>query len=356
MKCDIIIPVWNQPEVTKACINSILKNTNHPFRLIIIDNGSDKLTSDYLESLDSINGLNFLLIKNSENLGFVKAINQGMSASDAPFVCLMNNDTVAAAGWLEEMVGVMGSSAGIGIVNPSSNTLGQHARRGESIEFYASGLRRYKDQTQEMYSVRGFCMLIKRAVIDRIGFLDEAYGMGYFEENDYSVRAKRAGFRIVRAKGAYVYHKEETTFKVMAGRCELFEANEKIYNRKWGKALNLIFVTCENDFSVSRMPVIRKLLGAGHKITVFSDKKDILSGLVDHINLKERHFSPFLFLLGASYKIRRKRKKGIDCVVADGEKLYKSLTAVNFIHGIEIIKSDDSAVLEYCDKKSRKGL
>jgi len=355
MRCDIIIPVWNQPDVTKDCIDSILKNTAYPFRLIIIDNGSGKPTADYLKSLNSVKDPDLLLIKNAENLGFVKATNQGMLASDAPTVCLMNNDTIVTPEWLGEMIRVIETSPEIGIVNPSSNTLGQHAPRGESVESYASSLKRFKGQTQEMYSVRGFCMLIKRAVIGRIGFFDEEYGTGYFEENDYSVRAHKAGFRIVRAKGAYVYHKEETTFKCMVNKSALFKASEKVYNRKWGRPLDLILVTRQNDFFTSRMPIIEKLLGSGHKITVFSDKKYVSSGPMDHINLKGRHLSRFLFLLGVSYKIRRRRKKGIDCVIADGDRLHKSLKALSFIHGIEIIKLDDSAALEYCDKLSRKG-
>jgi len=356
MRCDIIIPVWDQLEATRACVDSILKNTDNPFRLIVIDNGSGISAKDYLKSLSGVKGLDILLIRNEENLGFVKAINQGMAASDAGLICLMNNDTIAAAGWLGEMIGIMESSPDIGVVNPSSNTLGQFPGPGESIESCASGLKNFKGQMQEMYSARGFCMLIKRAVVDSIGFLDEAYGMGYFEESDYSVRARRAGFRIVRAKGAYVYHKEETTFNSMADKRALFEKSEKVYNRKWGRPLDLVLVTRQNDFFKDRMPVIEKLLSAGYKINVFSDKKDVSSGPIDHINLRVRHFSRFHFLLGVSYKIQRRRKKGIDCVIVEGDRLYRSLKALSFMHGIEVIKLDDSAVLEYCDKLSREGL
>ena len=75
MKCDIIIPVWNQLEVTKDCVDSIIRNTKYPFRLVIIDNASDKKTTDYLDSLKADKRLGLLLIRNEKNFGFVKAVN-----------------------------------------------------------------------------------------------------------------------------------------------------------------------------------------------------------------------------------------------------------------------------------------
>ena len=101
MKCDIIIPVWNQPEATRECIESIVRGTNYPYRLILVDNGSGPETRSYLEELRKRPAPEVKLIRNEENLGYIKAVNQGLKASDAPYVCLMNNDTIPGAGWLE---------------------------------------------------------------------------------------------------------------------------------------------------------------------------------------------------------------------------------------------------------------
>src|SRR3989338_488088 len=214
-RCDIIIPVWNQPEATKECVDSIFEYTDYPYRLIVIDNGSDKETEGYLKNLKEENETDFVLIRNDSNLGFVKAINQGIRQSDAAYVCVMNNDVIATDRWLGEMVKAMASDPRIGLVNPSSNTLGQFPREGESIHDYASSLKRSSGETQELYSCRGFCMLLKRKVIEDIGLLDEIYDVGYYDEADYCERAKISGFMAVRAKAAYVYHKERVSFETL---------------------------------------------------------------------------------------------------------------------------------------------
>ena len=352
-KCDIVIPVWNQLEATKECLEAIFSNTGYPYRIIAINNGSDDPTARYLDSLKNTPDRHVAVISNDKNLGFVKATNQGVAASDAPLVCLMNNDTIATSGWLEEMVSVMESYPEIGVVNPSSNTLGQYPGRGEKIDSYAVSLGRFKGQVQEMYAARGFCMLIKREVIDKIGFLDETYGLGYFEETDYSARAGRAGFRIVRAKGAYVYHKEETTFKDLADKHALFEANEKVYNRKWGRALNIAFVTRSRDLPEDRKKLLNKLLDAGHNLLVFSDRSEVFSGLIDHINIRKLRLLPVFFTYAVSYKIRERReKKPVDCIVTDDKKLIDYLEGLNFMHGVSVLAFDEGAIMSYCTKKS----
>ena len=98
--CDIIIPVFDQLELTGRCLESIKARTGSPYRLILIDNASAGGTRDFLEGFRASNS-NVTLIRNEENLGWVKAINQGMRLSTAPYVCIMNNDTVVRSdGWL----------------------------------------------------------------------------------------------------------------------------------------------------------------------------------------------------------------------------------------------------------------
>ena len=91
MKCDIIMPVWDQLEFTKECITSINNNTKYPIRLIIIDNASKRNTKEYLSSLAGEVNFEIKLIRNEENLGFVKAVNQGLKESSAPYICILNN-------------------------------------------------------------------------------------------------------------------------------------------------------------------------------------------------------------------------------------------------------------------------
>jgi GT2 family glycosyltransferase len=120
--CDVIIPIWNQPEMTKRCLDSVLAATAESVRLILVDNGSEPSTQDWLRQFAAQSTVPAELIRNRENLGFIKAVNQGIRAARAPWVCLLNNDTVVTSGWLTEMIRVAESDPKIGLVNPTSNS------------------------------------------------------------------------------------------------------------------------------------------------------------------------------------------------------------------------------------------
>ena len=85
LRCDIIIPVWNQLDYTSSCLNSIFRSTRILFRIIIIDNASDKQTAQYLDSIKKKYPEQIVLIRNRENLGWIKAVNQGIFYSDSRY-------------------------------------------------------------------------------------------------------------------------------------------------------------------------------------------------------------------------------------------------------------------------------
>jgi GT2 family glycosyltransferase len=247
MECDIVIPVWNQLQLTRDCIDSIEKNTGPLYRLVIIDNASDKDTAEYLGSLEKKVPARFRVIRNPANTGFIKAANRGMADSKSPFVCVMNNDTIATGGWLDELIAVAKSGKDIGIVNPSSNNLGQRPSDGEPLAHYADKLRCRRGEHVELGAAIGFCMLIKREVIDRIGLFDEIYGMGNFEDTDYSRRAVKEGFRCVRSCGSYVYHRESSSFGKVRTFDEDFRRNREIFEFRWGKPKRVAYVLDNYD-------------------------------------------------------------------------------------------------------------
>ena len=77
-RCDIVIPVWNNLELTRDCVDSIQKHTVYPYRVVIVDNASDTPTKEYLDTLEKENKGNVVVIKNIKNEGFVKGVNKGM--------------------------------------------------------------------------------------------------------------------------------------------------------------------------------------------------------------------------------------------------------------------------------------
>ena len=355
--CDIIIPVWDQLKTTQDCIESITRNTAYPYRLMIVDNGSGKETRDYLDSLKAGAGLNIELIRNEKNLGFVKAVNQGMKASSAPYICLMNNDTIATDGWLEEMVKIAEAGPEVGIVNPSSNTFGQDPCGG-SIEEYAAALKRFAGRTQELYAARGFCMLIKRDLIERIGPFDEIFSIGYFEETDFSYRAQAAGFSIVRAKGAYVYHRENVSFKELKDSKGLFAGNEKIFFERWGRPVRVGYFA-DNAIARDKIEKIAESVArSGHQIFIFLKKGIDWPVALDHINIRRVDVDPLFFCFSSVYSVfKRKNKKKLEILLTDNKFLGNILSGLRSIHDSEVIVGPDvNDLLQIINKASRRGV
>ena len=355
MKCDIIIPVWNQLEVTKDCVASIIKHTDYPYRLIIIDNSSDRPTEEYLKGLKDKNGLEIRLIRNEKNLGFVKAVNQGIKESTGPYLCIMNNDTIATEGWLKELIDIMDAYPDIGLLNPSSNTSGQFPPEGSSIDEYAASLKPLKGKTQELYTCRGFCMVARRSVIEKLGLLDEVYHIGYFDDTDYCKKAQSAGFRTARAKASYVYHKENISFKELKDNKALFEANETIFFKRWGKPLRVGWFA-DNVKSGNRIDDIATSVARnGHQILIFVKRGVEWPVKLDHFDIRRYDLNPYLFGIFAIYKIlKRRKKKKLDVLITDNVIFGNFLKAITLLHSSDVmIMPDVSSLLELLEKRSR---
>jgi GT2 family glycosyltransferase len=322
--------VWNQLPFTKDCVDSIIKNTAAGYRLIIVDNASGAETKKYLETLKGAGGAPVELINNTENLGFVKAVNQGIRSSGADHVCVLNNDTIVAKGALEEMIRIADSAKDIGIVNPSSNNLGQRPSEGEPIELYAERISAEAGRYVELGAAIGFCMLIKRAVFDKIGLFDEIYGMGNFEDTDFSRKAIKEGFRCVRACGAYVYHRENTSFKKLKSFDSEFNRNREIYEFRWGKPKRIAYVLDsynENDIKRVNMESL-KLARNGDWVSYIS--REAVEA-PPHSNITASRIDAKHFYLAALFRILKKKKKYNEIVVSD-ERFGRVLENLAFLH------------------------
>jgi len=354
--CDIIIPVWNQLDVTKDCVASIVKNTDLPFRLIVIDNGSDRETAEYLRARAGEKLPNVRLVRNETNLGFVKAVNQGLEAADAAYVCVMNNDTLATAGWLDEMLEVMKSDPRLGIVNPSSNTSGQIPPEEMGIDEYAASLKKYAGRTQELNTCRGFCMLIRTEVIRRIGLLDERYSIGYFEETDFCKRAQRAGFMLGRAKAAYVYHEEGTSFKALGDRQSIFRENERIYFKRWGRLVRAAYLVDGIPQKDKIDEIATAAARGGHQMLVFIKRGAQYPVKTDHFDIRKLEVDPVFFGAGSVAQLfKRRKKKPVEVVLTDNGVLGGFLKATKLLHGADVIvRPEKEEVLRCLGEKSRQ--
>jgi GT2 family glycosyltransferase len=343
--CDIVIPVYNQPELTKACVESIFRTTRIPVRLIIVDNASGAATKSVIQGFASNEHVTVDVIANAANLGFSKAVNQGMRTGNSPFCLVLNNDTLFTDDCLKIMVDVAQGSADIGIVNPESSTFGVRPKNGETIDDVAKRLLAHKTAWVEFSNCIGFAMLVKREVIGRIGGLDEAFGIAYFEDSDFSMRAKEAGYRCVKACGAYIFHHEHKSLDLVGWKEELFQKNKALYQRRWGKPLRIFLPLKQavlRDKSAAQTVLSDMVRLARNECYIYGF---VSSGmpLTKHEIFREHGFNetaniaitaapPFFFGPYALYRILRKRKKPYDLVLCYESSLAKFIGRFYPIH------------------------
>ena len=228
-RVDIVLCVHNAFEDVKECLTSIRRHTKVDYRLLIVDDGSQAETRDFLKSWvqeDSV----ATLFRNETARGYTKAANIGLRASKGDYIILLNSDTIVTPGWLEKLIECANSQKNIGIVGPLSNCASwqsipeifdknggwmiNNIPEGYSLETLSDIVANVSDKAFPCVNfVNGFCYMIKRAVIDAIGWLDEeSFPYGYGEENDFSIRARKAGFKLAIADHAYVYHSKSKSF------------------------------------------------------------------------------------------------------------------------------------------------
>ncbi|MGO9481221.1 MAG: glycosyltransferase [Candidatus Kryptoniota bacterium] len=235
----IVILTYNQLEYTKLTIDSIRKYTKVPYEIIVVDNASSDGTVRYLKAQKDIR-----TIFNRENVGFPAGCNQGMELAKGDYIVLVNNDVIVPNDWLEGLIECAESNASIGVVGPMSNKISgfqmernvKYKKINQMHEFAASYRRKYRKVWIEAQRVAGFCMLIKRTVLDKIGGLDVAFGMGNCEDDDFCVRSSLAGFKIVIAGDVFIHHFGSRSFGKdgLEKYKEFIKVNEDIFKEKWG--------------------------------------------------------------------------------------------------------------------------
>jgi GT2 family glycosyltransferase len=220
----IVIPIYRGVEMTRACINSVLAVRDAARdQIVLINDGSPEpeMAGMLLPFGDMPN---VFLLTNASNRGFVQSVNRGLSFAMGADVLLLNADTVMYPGALDELLAVAYAQPEIGTVTALSNnaTIFSYPHPELScdaltdiswVELAAAALRENRGLAVDVPTGHGFCMLIKGEVLRRAGLLDEAFGRGYGEENDFCARTAALGYRNVAAAGVLVAHKESVSFE-----------------------------------------------------------------------------------------------------------------------------------------------
>ncbi|MEW6507364.1 MAG: glycosyltransferase [Bacteroidota bacterium] len=239
----VVIPVYNQLNYTKQCIDSLADTVNQKVELIIVDNASTDGTAEFLSSYKN-EKINPVLIRNDENLGFPAAVNKGIELSKGNFIVIANNDIIFSDNWLKRMIEVAESDNKIGLVGPISNEVSglqrdenaNYKTLEEMMLYTESVSKRNKNKVLNFPRLAFLCTLIKREVIEKIGGLDERFSPGNYEDDDYCLRAQLAGYKAVIAKDVFIHHFGSKSF--IADGNESYrtrlEINREIFAAKWG--------------------------------------------------------------------------------------------------------------------------
>src|ERR1017187_8236932 len=237
----IIILVLNQLEHTRACLESLAQHTPLPHEIILVDNGSTDGTPQLFKSWQTTHPP-CTVIRNESNHGFAGGNNQGLAVARGEHVLLLNNDTVVTAGWLEAMLAVYARHPETGVVGPVSNCVSgpqlipgtTYKNLTEMHTFAGRHALANASQSFEVVRAVGFCLLATREVITKIGGLDESFGSGNFEDDDFCLRAQLAGFHIRIARDSFVHHTGSQTFAGEKIDYRLsMQRNWEIFRTKW---------------------------------------------------------------------------------------------------------------------------
>lgn len=260
----IVIVTHNGLDDTRACIESVRLFTDEPIEVIVVDNASTDSTPYYLDALSGVT-----VIRNQENRGFPAAANQGIAAANGQQAVLLNNDTIVTTGWLRRLLAALNSAPDVGLVGPRSNRVNGRQRVEASYDlkgldgFAWDFAKAFDRQTEETETLSGFCLAIRRSVFEAVGVLDEAFGLGCLEDDDLCLRARRAGFKCVIARDAFVHHAGHRSF-ALAGLDQdaLYQRNLVYFRRKWSAAtpetglgdvgLTSIIILCHNHVALTR--------------------------------------------------------------------------------------------------------
>jgi GT2 family glycosyltransferase len=255
MNLSVIVAVHNAPDDVRVCLNSLerhfLEGENR--ELLLVNDASDAETTELLRDFTRARreknraspASAIRLLENRENLGYLLSANLGLAEARGEVLVLLNSDTAIPSRFAERVLACFASDPLIGLASPVSSDCGlfsiplKPGLRGGDVDVMDGYLRPWPPEYPTAILPDGFCLCLRRAVLEQVGVFDEQYGPGYFEETDLAMRARRAGWKTVLIDNLYVYHKAQASFGTERNR-KLMERNAVLFNSRWGEEFSAL--------------------------------------------------------------------------------------------------------------------
>lgn len=220
MHCAVVIPCHNGRDLTAACVESLLaQDGDHDLDICLVDNGSTDDTASLTRMHRSVRCLRL-----DSNRGFAGGVNAGVATTTAPLVLVLNNDTRAAPNLVAELAAALLGNPGVGAVGPVSNYVKGQALLRIAEDTRDAGIRRElavaladigPTAIQDVDSLSGLCLMLRRTTMAQVGPFDECFGHGNFEDDDYCLRLRLGGHRLAIARRAFLHHEGHATFRAI---------------------------------------------------------------------------------------------------------------------------------------------
>jgi len=231
MKTSIIILSFNNfASTTGMCLQMLASDSDFlSWEVIVVDNASDAATQSGLSDAKQLYP-HVQFVFNPSNLGFSAGNNVGIRLAKGDVLVLLNSDAFPPPGMIGRMVEHFNDDAPWGLLAPVTNSAGNEQAiftASDSMEGKIIEGVKYAQQCHSRpinaYRLDFCCVAIPRLVADKVGLLDEDFGRGYYEDFDYSLRVKQAGYQLGVTEDAFVYHRGSTSFgKVSKARSSVF--------------------------------------------------------------------------------------------------------------------------------------
>jgi len=241
----IVVVTLDGLAFSRLCLESLLAGSSAiDYDVIVIDNGSTDGSIRYLNDLSKHDG-RVRVSCNGRNIGFAAAVNRGVALARGDIVILLNNDTIVPEGWLERIVHHLADPR-VGLLGAVTNRAGNEAEiqvpygtYGALHRFARDHMQAHSGEVFEIRTVTMFCAAVRRHVWDAIGPLDERFEVALFEDDDYAMRVRQAGYRVVCAEDVFVHHFGQASIGRLGPTGQygdLYHANRARWETKWGVA------------------------------------------------------------------------------------------------------------------------
>ena len=240
----VIVVTCNNLAFTRDCLASLDADPlGRELELIVVDNASTDGSVEFLRQWAARGG--HQLILNTSNLGFAAANNLGLAQARGEYLALLNNDTQVTSGWAQSLRRHLQRNPGLGLVGPVTNNIGNEAKIDigyRSLEHMPARARQYTwrhiGHLVPCATLGFFAVMLSRSTYLRVGPLDEAFGLGFFEDDDYCRRVEQVGLSCAFAEDVFIHHHLSASFDRMPERQrqQLFNRNKALYEAKWKRS------------------------------------------------------------------------------------------------------------------------